>query len=92
MPDFSPSPRRDTAAGSALAARLAEARSRMAALDLPSAAAAQAAPAVHRSLRRRQGGWRGRGVLASAGWPHSWRRWSNAAAKFPTYGKHKDNS
>jgi hypothetical protein len=35
MPDFSPTPRQDSMAGSALAAKLAEARRRLAALDVP---------------------------------------------------------
>ncbi len=91
MPDLSPPPRRDTAAGSVLAARLAEARNRLAALDLPSAVTAR----LHRQFIAVCDAVKAAGADEACGE----RRLAaflaaleNAAAKFPTYGKHKENS
>jgi hypothetical protein len=91
MPDFSPPPRRDAMACSALAARLAEARSRLAALDLPLPLAAR----LHRQFISVCDAVKAAGADEAFGE----RRLTaflatleKAAAKFPAYAKHEENS
>jgi hypothetical protein len=91
MPDFSPPPRRDATAGSALAARLAEARSRLAELDLPPPLAVR----LHRQFIAVCDAVKAAGADEAFGE----RRLAaflaaleNAARKFPGCGKHQDNS
>ena len=90
MPDFSPPPRRD-AACSALAARLAEARTRMAALELPVPLAAR----LHRQFIAVCDAVKAAGADEACGE----RRLAaflatleKAANRFPAYVKHEDNS
>ncbi|MGO8956314.1 MAG: hypothetical protein ACLQFR_02910 [Streptosporangiaceae bacterium] len=91
MPDFSPPPRRDAVACNALAARLAEARCRLAALDLPVPLAAR----LHRQFIAVCDAVKAAGADEAFGE----RRLAaflatleKAAAKLPTPGKHGDNS
>ncbi len=91
MPDFSPPPRRDSASCSALAARLAEARARLAALDLPLPLAAR----LHRQFIAVCDAVKAAGADDACGE----RRLAvfltaldKAAAKFPAYAKHEENS
>jgi hypothetical protein len=91
MPDFSPSPRPDALARDALAARLAEARSQLAALDLPLPLAAR----LHRQFIAVCDAVKAAGADEAFGE----RRLTaflttleKAAARFPGCAKHNDNS
>jgi hypothetical protein len=91
MPDFSPPPRRDATAYSALAARLADARGRLAGLDLPLPLAVR----LHRQFIAVCDAVKAAGADEAIGE----RRLAafldaleKAAVKFPGCAKHEDNS
>jgi hypothetical protein len=91
MPDFSPPPRRDGAACNDLAARLTEARARLAALDVPLPVAAR----LHRQFIAVCDALKAPGADAACGE----RRLAaflatlqRAAEKIPAYGKHEEKS